>query len=748
MLHEIDFPKSGIYRYGSTNEPLNFFADVLPESTHFDILLGYFSSSAIRVLSIGFAKFIMQGGKARFVINNILSEHDKEAILKGENTSEPVFDFSINNYTALKESLDTEGVHFFNCLAWLISTKRVEIVSVKPKNEKGWQGMQHTKIGIFSEGTNNVLFNGSCNFTAMALLGNSETINTQCSWDGSRKDLIAINEQKEEFEKIFNKKASNLEYLNIKDLEIAIKSDFGNKEVDELLLDELSLLAQKKEKLSTNPKFKRRIEQLEKEIQILRGAPRFPFGGGARQYQIDAYTNWLANDCKGIFAMATGTGKTITALNCVLEEYKKLGLYHVVIVVPTNVLVTQWEKEAKKFNMKDIVKVSSKFTGWQRELDRIITSFEYGLEQSFVTIVTYASFSKAKFQNYFHQLPQTTILIADEAHNMASPSIVKILSNVKLEKRIGLSATPKRIYDPEGSKVMEAFFRSEEPYTYSFSMERAIREEILCQYYYYPKLVSLNAQEMEKYSEITNQLVKYFSKAKQDNNVKKRLEELLMQRKRIIHKAIGKIAAFTDILNEIEERKGRIEYTLVYAPEGKFEDEFWDDSKMIDTDEELSIIDYYSSIIREKLPNTTVAQYKSESEDKDSVLKNFEKGDINMLLSMKCLDEGVDIPRTEQAIFCSSTGNPRQFIQRRGRILRQHRPEKQFAYIYDLVVIPELNVKDEAFNIEQNLVKKELERVVNFAYMAINKYEAIKVFEDICAYYDLNLDTINIELNS
>ena len=696
-------------------------------------------------MSLGFAKFLLQGGRCRFIINHILSEQDKAAILRGEQTPESALGFSINSYKQLKESLDTEGVHFFNCLAWLIASKRVEIVAVRPKDGVG---MAHQKTGIFSDGQNEVMFDGSCNFTAMALLGNIEKLSIRFSWDNWQRDLIAIEEQKVYFNKVFNKKDPFLSYLDTKNLETAIKTDFGNKDIDELLIDEITLLAKRQEKLKSNPKFKKRLEDLEKELQILRVTPHFPNGGVARQYQKDAYTKWLDNNCKGIFAMATGTGKTITALNCVLEEYKKTQQYHVVIVVPTNVLVTQWEKEAKKFNMKDIIKVSSKFMGWQRELDRIQTSFTHGLEQSFIIIITYASFSKKKFQDYFEELPQSTILIADEAHNMASPSIAKLLPYVRLEKRVGLSATPKRIYDPEGSAVMEVFFHSEEPYTYSFTMERAIREEILCEYYYYPKLVSLQENEMQKYSEITTQLVKYYSRAKKDKVAQKRVEALLMQRKRIIHKAIGKVGAFTEILKSIEQRKGKVEYTLIYAPEGNFEDEYWDDSKIEDIDEEMSIIDYYATIVRKELPNTTVSQYKSESVDKDLVLKNFESGKIDVLLSMKCLDEGVDIPRTEQAIFCSSTGNSRQFIQRRGRILRQHKPEKQFAYIYDLVVIPELSAKDEAFDIEQSLVKKELERVVHFAYMAINKYEAIKVFENVCAHYNLNLDTINIELNS
>jgi len=196
--------------------------------------------------------------------------------------------------------------------------------------------------------------------------------------------------------------------------------------------------------------------------------------------------------------MATGTGKTITSLNCVLEEYKKLGYYRAVIVVPTNILVAQWEKEARKFNMKEVIKVSSKYKDWERELGVVMANASFGIEKSFVIIVTYASFCKEKFQRFFVKLPSETVLIADEAHNIASPNIAKILPTVKLKKRIGLSATPKRVYDEVGSAAMEVFFENHEPYTYSFSMERAIDEKILCEYDYFPKLLFADINKRSK----------------------------------------------------------------------------------------------------------------------------------------------------------------------------------------------------------------------------------------------------------
>jgi predicted helicase len=220
-----------------------------------------------------------------------------------------------------------------------------------------------------------------------------------------------------------------------------------------------------------------------------------------------------------------------------------------------------------------------------------------------------------------------------------------------------------------------------------------------------------------------------------------------MLRKAIIHKAKNKFDAFKEIINSIIKSETGLKYSLVYAPEGYHSDDEFVEEEFPELDSDYRIIDFYANIVRGISPNTHVAQYTSESEDKENLLKSFENGKIDVLLSMKCLDEGVDVPRTEQAIFCSSTGNPRQFIQRRGRILRKH-PDKKFAKIFDLVVIPMVEYNSPNFDSERKLVQKELERVVHFAYMAINKYEAIDGLKKICEYYDLNLDTIHLDLKN
>ncbi len=651
MLSNIDLPKSEEYRTGTEYEPLTFYIESLVESTRLDLLLGYFSSSAIRVLAVGFAKFISNGGQVKF--------------------------------------------------------------------------------------------KGSCNFTASGLLENLEELDVKISWKAD-SDAFALYEQ--EYEQLFAGTADHAELIPFADIEAVIVREYGGKDLDELLTSEQQLIAQQAKQIPSQT-HQKAVQKILQKIETYLTAPRFPYESGPRPYQQEAYQNWLTNDCRGIFAMATGTGKTITSLNCVLNEYQKTGHYQTVILVPTTVLVEQWTHEARKFNFREIITVSSKSAGWQAELGRITTQLSFGVATSFVIIVTYKLFAKSQFQTYFRRLPPTTILLADEAHNIASPTVAKLLGSIHLTKRIGLSATPKRAYDPEGSAQMDAFFNESEdrPYTYSFSMERAIDEGILCPYYYYPLIVSLTPDEMVAYAEISAKLAKLSARAKSDDTASKAVEMLLMQRKRIIHKAQNKLTAFEDILNDIIVRRGQIDYTLVYAPEGFYADTEIDDETFPDLTDENRIIDFYASIVRRVSPTTTITQYTSDSADKDVVLKQFEQGQINALLSMKCLDEGVDIPRTEQAIFCSSTGNPRQFIQRRGRILRQHR-DKGFAYIYDMVVVPRTHPNSPHFQLERNLVRKELERVVHFAFMATNKYEATNVFREVCDAYQLNLDTIHQDL--
>lgn len=734
MLKDCDWSLDRDYKTGSEDEPLQFYLDGLANSNEFNLLLGYFSSSAINLLSVGFASFISKGGKMKMVINHLLSAKDKEAISRVEDNPNEIRVFDLTDVVSLGRVLDEYDTHFFECLAYLISEKRIEIKVIKPKNGKG---IAHYKSGVFSDGQDSVGYQASCNFTYYGLSENIEQLEAFLSWENGRSNKL-IRKQLKLIDDYFAEKDEDVEYIPVSDIEVVLKDRFGKKDINELLVQEEQLL-KKKQSLISNHKLKKTIAKLFSEIELIRRTPKFPYSEGPREYQINAYNSWVANNYKGMFAMATGTGKTITSLNCLLNEYKKTGIYRAIITVPTTALVEQWKKECAKFNFKNVITVSSK-ENWDKNLAFFNTASKL-IDTSYIVIVTYASLPRQRFQSYFTQLPKDTILIADETHNLGSQGLLRLLPNIHLEKRIGLSATPHRKFDEAGNQAIQEFFNDAPPYIVSYSMEEALKIGWLCKYTYHPHIVKLTDQEMEKYKELSLQLLRMGLFDKETGNFRStpEIEKKLLERKRIIHKAANKLEAFKAILRSEFDKRKHLKYTLIYVPEG-IEANFDETDYSVETEDENRLINEYTKAVSHTDDSVMVKQFTANSTNREEILKNFEECKIHVLTSMKCLDEGVDVPRSELAIFCASTGNPRQFIQRRGRVLRLHK-DKIHATIHDLVVVPE--VADEStYEMEKGLVKKELERVVDFANLAMNKTDTYETLKSILDYYNLNLNDL------
>ena len=757
MLKEVVFPLHRSYKSRTEWEPIGFFSEALCNATQFDIKLGFFSSSAINVLADGFAAFLYNGGKMRIVINDILSMEDKQAIMAGESdVTIPYFD--LQNLQVIKDTLSERDRHFFECLAWLIRNERLELKIVVPKDG---EGIAHSKCGMFTDGLNRIAFDGSCNFSRTALISNIENITIFCDWDG-KSDVFRIDDINEDFERTFSGQDNSVNYLKAEEVKDSIVHNFNRKEIGDLLNEEIELIA--KRQISDFPKSiqvcleraKKKVTGLIEKLNeypimsINEEKPRFPFDE-PREYQKLAYENWKANGQKGLFAMATGTGKTLTSLNCLLNIYKKFHFYKALILVPTITLVEQWEEECRKFNFKHIIKVCSKNLNWKSEVDAIKLKEDFNVadeEPSFIIIATYASFAR---ESIFRELVgfskktcKQLLLIADEAHNMGAGRILDRLGGVKFLRRIGLSATPKRQFDETGNYAIMDFFGCHDGYTFEYDMQEAINNGFLCRYRYYPHLVKLNDSEMAEYMRISLQLAKFFN-ADNENFPKSDdiLMRLLLKRKRIIHKAKNKEAIFREIIHNRYTEKGNLKYTLVYVPEGAKPDD--NTSDMFDTAETVAtddysenLIDVYTQIVQDVSKTTTVKKFTSVVKGRNEILDKYAKGEIEVLTSMKCLDEGVDVPRSEMAIFCASTGNPRQFIQRRGRILRKH-PDKHLAIIHDLVVAPEINSSMENYNMERSLLRGELNRVRDFAVLSENADFAYTELEEVLSYYNLPL---------
>ncbi len=726
-FRDIKFPPT--YKYSSDSDyiPLEFYEEAFPISKNIDLLLGYFSSNAFKVLSHSMAEFIFNGGNLRIITNHVYTLKDKENLLDDiflddENEVIDIF----GDIEKLEKTLSGYGKHFFDCLKYLLNHNRLQIVPVKFNDID----LSHSKKMILYDGSNYISTDGSINFTLSALTKNSESFEVNAPWEGDIFKKRTIQER-DNFNKIISKEHADYIYLESKDIEVVINKIGNTKDEIDLLEDSIKIdgnaYGKKIELIIKKKKFK-----FEYIIGEATKTPRFPYIEGPRGYQIEAFDEWESNNCSGIFAMATGTGKTITSLNCVLNEYRKTKKYKAIILVPSIALLNQWEEETLSFNFNKILKVGGG-NNWESELGAYVSNLSWGIDDDIIIISTYGSFVTTRFQKYFKKIEKDLMLIADEAHNMGASNIKKVISGVNVNKKIGLSATPKRVYDIEGTDAIDEFFNDKEPYTYSFSMERALSERFLTEYKYYPILVELNEDEFEDYIEISKKLLKFFDFEKGEYKKEKIVETLLLKRKNIIHKADNKISAFKIILKELK-KKDLLKYIFTYIPEG-----------YVDGQEDRILNKFIRAGI-DTIPELKLNTYTAEDEDLKGILRGFSEGKINLLFAMKMLDEGVDVPRAEVGIFCSSTGNPRQFIQRRGRLLRKHK-EKVYATIYDMVVIPNLkNQNQELVNFETNLVKGELRRVAYFASLSMNYYETRDELLNVCNKYDLNLDNIISEL--
>lgn len=742
MLNDVEWAEDGVYTPQGSHTPHEFFSNALSNSLIFDIQLGFFNSAAISVLSSSFATFISNGGFMRMAINQIVSAKDKDAISNGmEGGITAPFDLTC--WESIKAGLDEYGEHFFKCLAYLIQEKRIEIQIIKPK---ATSGIAHTKKGQFMDSDGMVVgFSGSANFTLGGLFNNLEDINIFLSTSPDSSIQKKITNQKNDFDRVMNGTQKDIDYLSSKDLEAAIVSSYGVPDIDDLLNVEEKLKSYKK-KLKANIN-----DVLTDEQYYYALRPHFPFREGPRDYQKIAFRNWKDNNQKGLFAMATGTGKTITSLNCLYEIYSRKGYYKAIILVPTITLVNQWEEECRKFRFNNIVKVYSGNPFWNDELERYAFNEKFQSDnslESYIIISTYASFSKTKIFEKLNSLDKRRVLlIADEVHNLGSASMLKKLERIPYGRRIGLSATPERQYDDGGNKKLRSFFGAEERYTFEYSMNDAIHGDnpVLCKYYYYPHVVRLTDSEMVDYIELSEKIAMYFSYSSESFPKKDEvLKHLLLSRKRIIHKAENKLNIFREIVQNRFEEKQNLNYTLVYVPEGTKPDYYSDEDDfnrvefVTDDAESDKLIDKYTFVLLEVNDRVTVRKFVSGQKDREELLRKFENGKVQVLTSMKCLDEGVDVPRSELAIFCSSTGNPRQFIQRRGRVLRKH-PQKEYAIIHDLVVVPEIGSQNNCYAMERSLLKGELLRVKNFADLSENPSYSESELRSVLDYYGLSL---------
>ncbi|MBE9127223.1 DNA phosphorothioation system restriction enzyme [Coleofasciculus sp. LEGE 07092] len=427
-----------------------------------------------------------------------------------------------------------------------------------------------------------------------------------------------------------------------------------------------------------------------------------------RQYQEQAVANWFANHGRGTLKMATGSGKTITALAIATQLYQTIHLQVLVVVCPYRHLVTQWARECQNFNLEPLLAFEN-VRSWQSQLSIALYNLHSGNLPFLSLITTNATLITAGFQSQLKYFPDKTLIVGDEAHNLGSRRLEESLPrNIGL--RLGLSATPERYFDEKGTDVLFNYFGSIlQP---ELTLADAIDQGALVHYLYYPILVELTEAESLAYAKLTKRIGwALMDKDDIDIHNNDTVTSLLMQRARLIGVAANKLTALQELM------VGRLDtsHTLFYCGDGSIEGALSEENNR-----QLAAVTRLLGVELGYRVNTYTAE--TPLAEREALRHQFETGELQGLVAIRCLDEGVDIPAIQTAVILASSSNPRQFIQRRGRILRPH-SGKERATLFDMIVLPP-DLGRDTLDVERNLLKKELKRFLEFADLADNAGEA------------------------
>ena len=707
----------------------DFYIPCLENALSYRRAVGFFSSSSLVEVSQGIAKMAQNGGKIRIVASPYLSDEDIEAIKTGYENRKEVIEQAL--LRQLHEPVNYYSSERMNMLANLIADGILDI-RIAYTMDKSGMGMYHEKMGIIEDNEGNIIaFSGSNNESATAMSINYETMDVFRNWgDSSEKERVQL--KCNAFHSIWNNNEPNIEVMEFENITKALIEKYRRKSINfnidkEEYPDDVSIECERSSDKTTM-------------------APRIPGGFELRDYQVEAIDKWEEQEFKGIFDMATGTGKTYTGLGAAARLSKRLeDRFALIIVCPYQHLVEQWVEDIVFFGMKPIIGYSSSIQrNWKKNLESAIRDQKLKVRKRefFCFVTTNATFSSDFVQTQLSKIKSDILLMVDEAHNFGADNLRRLLSP-NYRYRLALSATLDRHGDPEGTETLYKYFGGK---CIEYSLEKAIAEGKLTPYKYYPVIVSLSDVELQEYDNLTIQIAKCLTKDKRGKTaLSEKGKRLALQRSRLVAGASGKIQALEKYIKPYIEDK----HILVYCGATTMFD-VNQENMQIDNDE-IRQIDLVTDLLGNKL-HMKVSQFTSKEnvEERNILKKEFADGsNLQALIAIKCLDEGVNIPKIKTAFILASTNNPKEYIQRRGRVLRLAEG-KDYAEIYDFITLPRkldevTGITEEQMRRELTLVKNELCRAEEFARIALNSVTASAVLDDIRTAYDLQDYIINYE---
>lgn len=714
------------YRTKINDVAREFLVPVLSEAITYKRAVGFFSSSALLEIAPGIERIAAKDGHIQLVASPNLSEEDVKAISQGYELKEQIIERRLIEALPKIDSLSSLQRGRFNLLANLIATGVLDIKIAITESSNGL-GIYHNKSAVIEDAQGDkIAFIGSMNESRNAMVENYEAIYVFKSWnDPDRR----VQSEESAFDAIWEGRESGVRSFEFPEVKDEIVRRYLIKEPDyndDLLDDSKSTYEYAVVSLPDNYPH---IPNQYKDI---------------RPYQIEAIEAWRAAGYRGIYDMATGTGKTVTALASVVDLCDRLSnRLAVVIVCPYQHLVDQWVEDIEAFNISPIIGYSSSpQKDWLRRLENAIRDQRFGVEGSeFLCFVcTNGTYATDKVQKQIDKIRGDKLLIVDEAHNFGADYLRSLL-RPDFQYRLALSATIERYGDAEGTAALFSYFGSR---CIEYTLEQAINgrpgkteEEFippcLTPYRYYPVIVYLEDDELEQYSQLSLAIAKAMRVGKDG---KRKLTEqgkkLALKRARLVAAAHQKISMLKEsIIPYVDD-----DFILVYCGATKVE---IDSNEIEGIDQyELRQIDAVTHLLGDEL-GMKVRQFTSResSADREEIKQMFSDRELQALIAIKCLDEGVNIPLIKTAFILASTTNSREYVQRRGRLLRKDKDGlKERAEIYDFITLPRdaslaSVLPDEDIRGEKRLVYNELVRAKEFADLAENRSQVVQVLDEI-----------------
>ena len=686
-----------VYTTSKNDIVSEFYVPVLERAVSYDRVTGFFSSTSLSVAARGLSKFLLNPNSKMRMIVSISGFEERDDINNIYNVDDIVtsqFNNILKEDIALLEDMIIK--RRIEALGWLLKSGRLEIKVAIMSRLKFDQGMLHSKFGILSDVQNNIIcFSGSINESRNGWKINGEAISVYNN--NIEGHVPFIKTYVSEFNAYWENKVDGVRVI---DLPSAIK----NKLID-YAREDITTISN-----SIDPEVNPYIKN-EKSIRQL------------FYYQEEAIQEWFKNNKVGFLEMATGTGKTLTAINSVKILLKTNTNLCTIIAVPTDPLVSQWKKELEEEGIgpEIITLCSSKYPDWRKTFRR---SLLLNKNQADIFVFTYQSLCSDEVQDFLNNSKREILIICDEMHHAGSTEFSKVL-NKNIKWRLGLSATPIRERDMDGTKLLLDYF-GEKPLII-FNIMRALTEinprtgkTYLCPYNYYFNTVEFSIREHKEFKRLSKLIAIQKGKNKIDDEDSNQPDK---QRALLISCAAGKLEIFDNLIKDIKKlnkHKRMLVYTQSFISKDIGERQI-DSVRKILYNNNLNSLDFTSKF--------------DDPIEREHILSNLRNDNVDAVIAIRCLDEGIDLPDIRTAIILSSSSNSAQFIQRRGRILRNS-TGKDHADIYDFLVGPP-NLQ-EISESDITLIKREYARATEYAKYALNSVEALSNIYKWIATYNLS----------